>query len=159
MSCFLAGHPDLKLDGYQIYTTLEPCAMCAGMMHLTGVKRAVYGQSDPAFGGAIERLQLDSRAVGGGFGPYPRSVLSACSNAAARVELDRQFSSFMENNPDADIVTFLDTEQAEQVFAKASEILQDYQLKFTENRVVLENIRLFYRNQVADEYVALCPAM
>jgi tRNA(Arg) A34 adenosine deaminase TadA len=34
------------LEGYTIYTTLEPCVMCSGMMSLTKVTRTVYGQTD-----------------------------------------------------------------------------------------------------------------
>jgi len=76
----LVNAPATKyLDGYTIYTTLEPCAMCSGMMALTKVKRAVYGNPTHLYGRAIERLMLDSRALKDpsdgrslGFKPYPR---------------------------------------------------------------------------------------
>lgn len=38
-----------------IYVTLEPCAMCAGAMVLTKIKRLVYGADDPK-AGAVNSL-------------------------------------------------------------------------------------------------------
>lgn len=41
-----------------IYVTLEPCAMCAGALVLTKVKRLVYGASDPKAGAVSTLFQL-----------------------------------------------------------------------------------------------------
>jgi tRNA(Arg) A34 adenosine deaminase TadA len=35
--------------GATLYTSCEPCAMCCGAIYLFGVKRVVYGLSDPRF--------------------------------------------------------------------------------------------------------------
>jgi tRNA(adenine34) deaminase len=46
-----------RLLGTTVYTTIEPCAMCAGAMVLGRVKRVVFGASDPktgAFGSALD---------------------------------------------------------------------------------------------------------
>ena len=40
----------LDLDGVTIYSTLEPCAMCAGAMLHYGVDRVVYGAKDLKLG-------------------------------------------------------------------------------------------------------------
>ena len=40
--------------GYTVYTTLEPCAMCTGLMILTQVTRVVYVQEDPGYGDTAE---------------------------------------------------------------------------------------------------------
>lgn len=37
----------IKLDKVTIYTTLQPCAQCAGIMTLARVKQAVFLQADP----------------------------------------------------------------------------------------------------------------
>jgi tRNA(adenine34) deaminase len=42
-----------RLDGADLYVTLEPCAMCAGAIALARVARLYYGTSDPK-GGAVE---------------------------------------------------------------------------------------------------------
>ncbi|HQX56739.1 MAG TPA: tRNA adenosine(34) deaminase TadA [Pyrinomonadaceae bacterium] len=39
-----------RLTGVTLYTTLEPCAMCAGALVTSRVKRVVYGANDERFG-------------------------------------------------------------------------------------------------------------
>ena len=41
-----------RLDGCELWVTLEPCAMCAGAIALARIARLYYGVSDPK-GGAI----------------------------------------------------------------------------------------------------------
>lgn len=42
-----------RLDGCDLYVTLEPCAMCAGAIAHARIARLYYGASDPK-GGAVE---------------------------------------------------------------------------------------------------------
>jgi tRNA(adenine34) deaminase len=44
-----------RLEGVTAYTTLEPCAMCAGALVHARVARVVYGCADPK-GGAIDTM-------------------------------------------------------------------------------------------------------
>lgn len=39
-----------RLSGCTLYSTIEPCAMCAGALVLCRVKRLVYGATDSKFG-------------------------------------------------------------------------------------------------------------
>jgi tRNA(adenine34) deaminase len=39
-----------RLEGAEIYVTLEPCPMCAGALVLSRVARIVYGADDPIAG-------------------------------------------------------------------------------------------------------------
>ena len=41
-----------RLSDCTLYSTLEPCAMCAGALVLCRVKRLVYGATDSKFGAA-----------------------------------------------------------------------------------------------------------
>ena len=43
-----------RLDGCELWVTLEPCAMCAGAIAHARIARLYYGASDPK-GGAIEQ--------------------------------------------------------------------------------------------------------
>ena len=43
-----------RLVGYDLYVTLEPCAMCAGMIAAARIRRLYYGASDQK-SGAIEQ--------------------------------------------------------------------------------------------------------
>lgn len=42
-----------RLDGCDLYVTLEPCAMCAAAISLARIRRLYYGAADPK-GGAVE---------------------------------------------------------------------------------------------------------
>jgi tRNA(adenine34) deaminase len=44
---------DERLDGCELWVTLEPCAMCAGAIALARIARLYYAASDPK-GGAVE---------------------------------------------------------------------------------------------------------
>ena len=39
-----------RIEGAEVYVTLEPCAMCAGAMVLARVARLIYGAADPKAG-------------------------------------------------------------------------------------------------------------
>ena len=41
---------DWRLEGCTVYVTLEPCAMCAGLMVLSRIDACVYGCTDPKVG-------------------------------------------------------------------------------------------------------------
>jgi tRNA(adenine34) deaminase len=45
---------------FSIYTTLEPCAQCAGMMKMTAIGRTVYGQKDTGYSYSLDRLNDSS---------------------------------------------------------------------------------------------------
>lgn len=47
-----------RLDGCDLYVTLEPCAMCAGAMLHARVRRVVFGAADPKTGAAGSVLDL-----------------------------------------------------------------------------------------------------
>jgi tRNA(Arg) A34 adenosine deaminase TadA len=42
-----------RLDGYDLYVTLEPCAMCAAAISFARIRRLYFGAPDPK-GGAVE---------------------------------------------------------------------------------------------------------
>lgn len=52
-----------RLSGCTVYVTLEPCIMCAGLMHQSRVDRCVFGASDQKAGavGTLYSVNQDSR--------------------------------------------------------------------------------------------------
>jgi len=47
-----------RLEGVTIYSTLEPCIMCAGALVHARVARLVFGARDLRFGGVRSKFQL-----------------------------------------------------------------------------------------------------
>ncbi|WP_433746064.1 tRNA adenosine(34) deaminase TadA [Falsibacillus pallidus] len=52
-----------RLEGAEMYVTLEPCPMCSGALILSRVERVVYGAADPKAGcaGTLMNLLTDER--------------------------------------------------------------------------------------------------
>ncbi|MDZ4654800.1 MAG: tRNA adenosine(34) deaminase TadA [Coriobacteriia bacterium] len=52
-----------RLSDCTVYVTLEPCPMCAGVMHQARIARLVYGATDPKAGavGTLYDLSNDER--------------------------------------------------------------------------------------------------
>ena len=52
-----------RLSDCTVYVTLEPCIMCAGLMHQARVRRCVYGAPDPKAGalGTLYQINADER--------------------------------------------------------------------------------------------------
>ena len=52
-----------RLSDCTVYVTLEPCIMCAGLMHQARIARCVYGAPDPKAGalGTLYEIHADTR--------------------------------------------------------------------------------------------------
>jgi tRNA(Arg) A34 adenosine deaminase TadA len=137
------------LDGYTIYTTLEPCIMCSGMMSLTKVSRTVYGQTDDnypngaaGYGRAIERIKLDSTAIGG-YPPYPRTPgRSDASSLGFRDALEYNFS----HGTETDITVFLTSGAAREIYKESAEQFYNYRVEFPENQAIYDETLEFINN-------------
>jgi tRNA(adenine34) deaminase len=51
LSAAYSHFKDWRLEDCYLFSTLEPCAMCAGAAVLSRIKTIVYGAKDPKFGG------------------------------------------------------------------------------------------------------------
>jgi tRNA(Arg) A34 adenosine deaminase TadA len=47
-----------RLPGFDLYVTLEPCAMCAAAISLARIRRLYYGASDPKSGGVAQGARV-----------------------------------------------------------------------------------------------------
>ncbi len=75
-----------RLSDCTVYVTLEPCPMCAGLMHQARIARCVYAAPDPKAGalGTLYDLSSDERLN------HRFAVSSGCLEAQA-AELLRSF--------------------------------------------------------------------
>jgi tRNA(adenine34) deaminase len=55
-ACARAGA--MRLPGAVVYSTVEPCFMCAGALSHARVARVVFGVRDPKFGGCVSLGQV-----------------------------------------------------------------------------------------------------
>src|SRR5262249_34908889 len=55
-ACVHAGN--YRLEGATLYSTLEPCVMCAGALVNARVARLVFGARDLRFGGVRSKFRL-----------------------------------------------------------------------------------------------------
>ena len=94
---------DWRLEGTTLYTTLEPCVLCAGALVLARVGRLVYGASDPKGGmaGSLGNLVQDPR-LNHRVRVTPGVLEEACSGLLQKFFRDRRSESRGSRVPDAD---------------------------------------------------------
>ena len=47
-----------RLEGHDLYVTLEPCAMCAGAIVAARIRRLYFGADDPKSGGTVHGARV-----------------------------------------------------------------------------------------------------
>ncbi|MFT3932112.1 MAG: nucleoside deaminase [Chitinophagaceae bacterium] len=134
-----------NLDGFTIYTSLEPCVMCAGMMIMTSVQKCVFGQHDIDYSKAFERLSIDTRDIGG-FPSYPRKVTAIASSTDFCKQLDEAYQSFLQTDSEKILAKFLTTPAAETIYQKAAAAFLNYHVQYPDNQVIYEKALSFYNS-------------
>lgn len=147
------------LRNYTLYTTLEPCLMCAGMLAITKVSRVVFVQRDPAYGDTQNILVK-----------YPVCYPEATVNSSFKRRLESGFEIWKPRRGNRKAITvWLQSDEAHQIFIGAENELGDYingtkQIIFKENNEVLSQIMAFFENMpeglkelYGEDMAQLCP--
>ena len=66
-----------RLDGCELYVTLEPCPMCAGAIAMSGIDEVLFGAYDPRCGCAGSLYNLPEDAAFGRVIPCSGGLLEA----------------------------------------------------------------------------------
>ncbi len=152
MTGYLNKKRSYNLKTHTVYTSLEPCAQCSGMMIQQSIERTVYGQTDPAFGKAMERLDYDSLPAG--YGPYPRPVISDLSTSPIAAAIDAAYAN---TKVGGGLTQWLLSEEAHELYEVAQERLLSYPLRFEDNAPVLQAAQQYLEHEVSSEYTPIRP--
>lgn len=142
------------MSGYTVYTTLEPCAMCAGMLAMTQVQRVVYVQKDEGFGRALAAL----RAIN-----YPRVYVESTPLALKeKIGLEDAFTKRKAETGSSSVTDFLLSPEALKIFVEAGSALANFQPKYSENNALLATTQAYMntvtKEKFGDEMLGICPA-
>lgn len=132
-----------NLEGFTMYTSLEPCIMCAGMITMTSIDRVVYGQHDVEYSKAFERLSIDTQHVGG-FPPYPRVVPAHASTLNYCSELDNAYHHFYTMETEKMLARFLASGTAFTIFKNAADHFLNYSVIHPENKKIYADTLKYY---------------
>lgn len=131
------------LQGVSVYTSLESCAQCSGIMTLGNAREVVYLQEDPGqykIGNIMYRLTESSKPNQKALAPRPVPA-SAIGFAYYRM-LNEAFNSLKASDGVTSITTFLCTEVAYRIFLEAEKEfseLRDSKLQFPTWQLTMDN--------------------
>lgn len=131
------------LENVTVYTSLESCSQCAGIMALGRVKEIVYLQSDPSMyliGNILRNLTLDTKLQA----PLPIAASEDCLPFFNRLNnaylsfseqvAEKPFFISKEGKPEhsKSITSFLCTKAARDIYGEAAAIFTEYIDEVTE---------------------------
>lgn len=132
------------VDGYAIYTTLEPCAMCTGMMAMTKLERAVFVQADPEYGHARKALMSVN---------FPRIFdQTTPTKLGQKIALENGWTRHRAANKGHTITDYLLTDEARGIYASAKVQLMNYKVKYPANQTVLQQTEKFLGSVTAETF-------
>ncbi|QTL03499.1 nucleoside deaminase [Aquabacter sp. L1I39] len=132
------------MTGYTIYTTLEPCAMCTGMIAMTQVDRVVFVQADPEFGHALAGLKHVH---------FPRLFQQATVRPLPqKQELEQGWAAYRDANKGSAITDYLLSANAKTIYGSASGDLDRFKVRNRENEAVLAATQDFLKGVGAETF-------
>ncbi len=131
------------LGGYTIYTTLEPCAMCSGMMTAVRLSRLVFGQKDAKYGGTFKKLELETA----GYKKYPIKTVVDQSQDIISKSLDQKFSYSRSH-----IIKFLFSAEVYELFSQAENLLTKHQVQHKSNSIFYNHIYKYLNNNKQNQF-------
>lgn len=88
-----------RLDGCEIYVTLEPCAMCAGAIVSSRISRVIFAAFDERAGALVSRAELTQslgsslQIIGGYMAEQSQKILRDFFEEKRNAKTDRQKES------------------------------------------------------------------
>ncbi len=130
------------LRGHRVYTTLEPCAQCAGIMTLATLDAVVFPQDDPGQHHVAAILYNLNDGLGPRRGPAPLRA-AFMPQAAALADAYAAFAAAAPPGGRTGLTSFLETVAAWRIFGTAVQDLATMQPEDPANRQNLAAARAF----------------
>lgn len=137
-----SSNPSKYIKDFTLYSTLEPCAMCTGMLAMTQLSRAVFVQVDPEYGRALRGLQLVK---------FPRVFAqNTTPGLPQKTALEAGWVNYRAANPGSAITDYLLSSNARDVYASAEQSIRDMTV-LPANQPIKDAALSFLTNRVGNE--------
>jgi tRNA(Arg) A34 adenosine deaminase TadA len=138
----------------KLYTTLEPCAQCAGIMQLANLGEVIYAQDDPSQCHVVNVLY--------NLGSQPRAPVPVRADfLPAREELEACYRRFLASVPSggrSGLTSFLETVPAYQIYRRAAMSFESMSVRYPSNVDTHRQAKAFrdaHRNALKDGLIPL----
>lgn len=127
------------LGDYTLYTTLEPCIMCAGMLTMTQIGKVVYVQQDPSYGNTQEII---------GTGNYPIYYQEATVDSDFKERLENSYNQ----SGNRSITKWLVGDDAHRIYNDAEHALLNYKPIFDANNDIYDKVMKFLDKELPEHF-------
>ena len=127
------------LGDYTLYTTLEPCIMCAGMLTMTQIGKVVYVQQDPDYGYTQEII---------GSGNYPIYYREATVDSDFKERLENSYNQ----SGNRSITKWLVGDDAHRIYNDAEHALLNYKPIFDANNDIYDKVMKFLDKELPEHF-------
>ena len=127
------------LGNYTLYTTLEPCIMCAGMLTMTQIGKVVYVQQDPDYGYTQEII---------GSGNYPIYYQEATVESDFKERLENSYNQ----SGNRSITKWLVGDDAHRIYNDAEHALLNYKPIFDANNDIYDKVMKFLDKDLPERF-------
>ena len=143
---FLDKSKKFNLPGFTMYSTLEPCIMCAGMMTMSGVKKIVFGQRDVKYNYAFERINRNIE-IDGQTNFYPLKVETAAYSDEYVTHLNSLYKEFLVKDQEKVLAKFLASEETRVVYEKANSAFLNLNPQSSQEKITYKLAIEFYEKE------------
>jgi tRNA(Arg) A34 adenosine deaminase TadA len=143
---FLEKSKKFNLSGYTMFSTLEPCIMCAGMMTMSGIKKIVFGQRDVKYNYAFERINRNIE-IGGETNFYPLMVETSAYSDEYVKQLNILYREFLGRDQEKVLAKFLASEETRVIYEKACSEFLHFKAQSSQEKITYKLAIEFYEKE------------
>jgi len=143
---FLDKSKKFNLSGFTMFSTLEPCIMCAGMITMSGIKKIVFGQRDVKYNYAFERINRTIE-IDGETNFYPLKVETSVYSDEYVNQLNSLYKEFLVKDEENVLAKFLASEETRAVYEKAYSEFLNFKAQSNQEKITYKLAIEFYEKE------------